>query len=344
MTVVNDGPSALYRFGLLLVLSLLAACGTLERGGSGGGYYQDDGPPRRGEGPDPRSVPDAVPRVEPPSAGGNRPYQALGRSYRPMASARGYREKGEASWYGRKYHGRRTSNGEVYDMFAMSAAHPTLPLPTYVRVTSLNNGRSVVVRVNDRGPFLGGRIIDLSWMAAEKLGIAGSGTGRVEVAAIDPQRWNDERGAPVRIARGDSVEPVEPIARIGSTTAPAAEPGRATEVVGRILPAAAAAEPALRDDGQESATATRVESRYVQAGSFAMRTNAENLRSRLIGAGFDPVSLSSVDGGDRVMFRVRVGPLADEREIESRRRAVERVTGVRAIVVGDRSLCPALGC
>ncbi len=165
--------------GLLAAL-VLAACATRD-----GGYYQDDGPPRKLS-VDPDTVADAVPRAEPPSATGNNPYRALGRMYYPVASAQGYRERGVASWYGRKFHGRRTSSGEPYDMFAMTAAHRTLPLPTYVRVRNVANGRTVVVRVNDRGPFSKERIIDLSYVAAHKLDIVANGTGMVEVEAITP--------------------------------------------------------------------------------------------------------------------------------------------------------------
>lgn len=148
-----------------------------------GAYFEDDGPPAYA-GPDPSSVPDAVPRIEPLSKIGNASYRVNGVRYVPMKSARGYKENGTASWYGRKFHGRRTSSGETYDMYAMTAAHKTLPLPTYVQVKNLDNGVNVVLRVNDRGPFLGGRLIDLSYMAARKLGMAASGTARVEVTAV----------------------------------------------------------------------------------------------------------------------------------------------------------------
>lgn len=150
---------------------------------SRGGYYKDDGPPERHP-VDIRSIPDAVPRVEPLSRTGNSPYEALGKRYVPVASSDGYRKRGTASWYGKKFHGKRTSSGEKYDMYKMTAAHRTLPLPSYVRVTNLDNDKSVVVRVNDRGPFLHNRLIDLSYAAAYKLGIIGNGTGRVEVQAI----------------------------------------------------------------------------------------------------------------------------------------------------------------
>ncbi len=135
------------------------------------------------------AVHDAVPRVEPRSRYGNpESYEVYGRRYYIMTSSDGYRERGIASWYGTKFHGRRTSSGEPYDLYKMTAAHKTLPLPTYARVTNLRNGRSVIVRINDRGPFHDNRIIDLSYAAAARLGILEYGTGLVEVEAIDPSR------------------------------------------------------------------------------------------------------------------------------------------------------------
>ena len=134
-------------------------------------YYKDDGPPRIRP-TDLDAIPDAVPRPEPLHRFANRPYIVLGRDYVPATSLGPTSERGIASWYGRKFHGQKTSIGEIYDMYAMTAAHPTLPLPSYARVTSVATGKSVVVRVNDRGPFLHGRIIDLSYAAAHRLGIA----------------------------------------------------------------------------------------------------------------------------------------------------------------------------
>ena len=162
----------------------LAACGGNQRTRSSGGYHGGDGPPLQAR--DFGEIPDAVPRREPRSRYGNNPYQVLGKRYIPMKLARGFRQKGVASWYGKKFHGQRTSSGEIYDMFKMTAAHPTLPLPTYVRVTNLDTKKWIIVKVNDRGPFLHGRIIDLSYAAAHKLGIAGKGTGRVHIKAIVP--------------------------------------------------------------------------------------------------------------------------------------------------------------
>ena len=164
---------------LVVVTALLASCSSVPRGG----YYQDDGPHRRPE-VDVTKVPDAVPRNEPQNERNNRPYTVFGVSYHPLKTSRGYRERGVASWYGKKFHGQRTANGETYDMYAMSAAHKTLPLPSYLRVRNLNNGKSVVVRVNDRGPFRENRIVDLSYAAAAKLGILGTGTGIVEIEGL----------------------------------------------------------------------------------------------------------------------------------------------------------------
>jgi rare lipoprotein A len=150
-----------------------------------GGYYKDDGP---GEKPPPNlaDIPDAVPKAEPAHRYANRPYQVFGKDYTPMASAQPYRERGTASWYGKKFHGQKTSSGEIYDMYAMSAAHRTLPIPSYARVTNVANGKSVVVRINDRGPFHSDRIIDLSYAAAYKLGYIQAGSATVEVESVQP--------------------------------------------------------------------------------------------------------------------------------------------------------------
>jgi rare lipoprotein A len=152
-----------------------------------GGYYKDDGP---GDHPPPNldSVPDAVPKHEPLHPYANRVYVALGQTYTPETELKPFVQEGTASWYGRRFNGGRTSSGEAYDMYAMTAAHPTLPIPSYARVTALDAGKSVIVRINDRGPFHSSRIIDLSYTAAHKLGITGRGQGRVRVESIDPDK------------------------------------------------------------------------------------------------------------------------------------------------------------
>ncbi len=200
---------------IVLVAVLLAGCGTVatrapEAGARPGGYYKDDGP-----GPNPPAnidaIADAEPRVEPLHRFANNPYTAFGRQYVPFTELRAHRERGRASWYGRRYHGQRTSGGEPYDMYAMTAAHPLLPIPSYARVTNLANGRSVVVRINDRGPFISGRIIDLSYAAAWKLGYVASGSAPVEVEAITPgeiQLAAREASAPLDGAEASRPIPV----------------------------------------------------------------------------------------------------------------------------------------
>lgn len=190
----------------ILILSVaaiglaLSGCGSAPSSSSkpvpvktakGGGYYLDDGP----EANPPANldaVPDAVPRYEPLHRFANRTYVALGNTYTPQTTLRDYNEEGLASWYGRRFHGKKTASGELYDMYAMTAAHPTLPIPSYARVTALGNGKSVVVRINDRGPFHSKRVIDLSYTAAYKLGFLGQGSARVRVESLDPAAYDTQ--------------------------------------------------------------------------------------------------------------------------------------------------------
>lgn len=160
---------------------ILAGCSSSSK--RGGGYYKDDGPGRNIPA-NIEAIPDAVPRIETHSNAARRPYSIFGKTYRPLTAEQAFRQEGRASWYGRKFHGKKTASGEVYDMYAMTAAHPTLPIPSYARVTRVKTGRSVIVRVNDRGPFHSSRIIDLSYVAAAKLGLIEPGSGHVIVEAI----------------------------------------------------------------------------------------------------------------------------------------------------------------
>ena len=173
----------------LLLAFLLAGCAAApevtQAPVAKGGYYKDDGPEANPP-PNLAEVPDAQPKAEPLHRWANRPYKVFGKDYVPLAQHRPFQQRGFASWYGKRFHGKPTASGEPYDMYAMTAAHPTLPIPSYVRVTHLRNKRSVVVRVNDRGPFHPGRIIDLSYAAAFKLGFIQAGSAQVEVEAILP--------------------------------------------------------------------------------------------------------------------------------------------------------------
>lgn len=218
---------------------------------------------------------DARPRYEEPRRAGNKsPYQVWGKKYHVLDTNNGYVQRGTASWYGEKFHGHKTSNGEVFDMYEMSAAHKSLRIPGYARVTNLDNGRSVVVRVNDRGPFHGDRLIDLSYAAAKKLGYQGRGTARVEVAAIT-------------------------VNRDGSMT-----------LAGRNFPDASAPLDAerLTDPGTGS------EALFVQLGSFSQRNPAEALLDKARRAVANPMRVRAVETASGRFHRVQVGPFRDEDE------------------------------
>ena len=231
-------------------------------------------------------IPEPVPKAEPRSRYGNKAsYSVLGRTYRVLPDARGYVERGLASWYGNKFHGYLTSSFEPYDMYAFTAAHKTLPLPSYARVTNLDNGRSVVVRINDRGPFHDDRIIDLSYAAAVRIGVWPKGTARVEVRALVP-------GEP---------EPLP--ARTQTAAAQHATPAVPAQVPSAASPRTAV--PPARDAG----AGARI---YVQLGAFGERVNAERALAAAERAGIDHVGIESVAVAGHTVHRVRVGPLADE--------------------------------
>ncbi|MCX7163907.1 MAG: septal ring lytic transglycosylase RlpA family protein [Betaproteobacteria bacterium] len=237
-----------------------------------GGFYKDDGP---GDKPpeDIAAIPDAVPRLEPLHRFANNPYSVLGRDYVPLRDGKAYKARGIASWYGRKFHGQKTSSGEPYDMYGMTAAHPTLPIPSYVRVSNPANGKAVVVRVNDRGPFHSGRLIDLSWTAAWKLGYIGEGSTIVEVESLLPGQT--PAASPVAAAVED------PIAQMA-----AAEP-----------------EPVLPQ-------VEDARGHFLQLGAFGNRDNAEALRARLtreLGNLGEKLVIQSAGK----LFRVQLGPWPD---------------------------------
>jgi rare lipoprotein A len=191
-------------FFIFILISMLTGCASAPSfknesvttpSKKGGGYYLDDGP---GDHPPENidAIPDATPRVEPFNARANQPYIALDNKYTPMTSFYPYKERGIASWYGKRYHGKKTSIGEYYDMYSMTGAHTILPIPCYVRVTNTENGKSVIVRINDRGPFKKDRLIDLSFAAAYKLRLSDKGSGPVEVELIDPRQFNALKKTP----------------------------------------------------------------------------------------------------------------------------------------------------
>ena len=256
----------------------------------GGGYYKDDGP--GDEIPDNLDdIPDAQPRVEPLHRFANRPYNVLGKSYVPDTSLKSFRQRGIASWYGKKFHGQKTSIGEPYDMFSMTAAHPTLAIPSYVRVSNPANGKSVVVRVTDRGPFHADRIIDLSYAAAYRLGYINNGSSLVEVESIVP-------GDPTMLAYAQVKPP---------TTS-----GR-DEI--EALAARLTAEPTLPANRATAPTTNPPAGVYLQLGAFSSNDNAESLRVHL-SRDLDWLNEGILVVPSGNLYRVQVGPYASRNDAE----------------------------
>jgi rare lipoprotein A len=243
------------------------------------------------------------------SARGNPPfYDVLGKRYHVLDSSEGYRARGVASWYGRDFHGLATSSGEIYDMHAMTAAHTTLPLPSWVEVTNLENGKRIVVKVNDRGPFVANRIIDLSYAAAQELDMVRDGTVRVEVRAL---------AVGPRAVVAASAPPAA--AAPPSAPAPASAGGVSLVSAGALIGASTSAA-ALSSPGR-AATQT---SMYVQVGAFGVLANAEGLAARLRAAGFGNARVATSEETGRTLHRVRVGPVASSSEFDAVRAQLAR--------------------
>lgn len=330
-------------FILPIILSmLLSACGgatvkpeparqpSPPPTGKPGGYYLDDGP---GDNPPVAidSIPDATPRTEVPLERANRPYKALGKSYTPMVKFSPYKQRGIASWYGRRYHGQKTSSGEVYDMYSMTAAHTTLPIPSYVRVTNPANGRSVIVRVNDRGPFHNDRLIDLSYAAAYKLRLVENGSGPVEVEAIDPGNFknaekNTEPLSTPKVPEPEAVTETKPLHD---------EPPEIA--VAEILPSAppapvTVAPPATR---QTDPVRKQTSGNYVQLGVFKQKDNADKLVERVRQNNLaGNASIESMYNSGH--YRVRIGPYANRTEAEQAIVAIKQKLGIPAVIVQQK--------
>lgn len=247
--------------------------------------------------PDVDLIPEPEVRAEPRSRYGNRsPYKVLGKTYRVLDSAEGYDETGIASYYGKKFHGRRTSNLEVYDMYAFTAAHKTLPLPSYARVTNLANGKSVVVRVNDRGPFHDGRIIDLSYAAAVKIGLDRAGTARVEVVGLSPGENAHQHYDAVATAAP------QPAPASGMDTLVEALPLDAPPPQAALVASGPSPAPVVADAPPAAGI-------VLQVASFSSRENAERALATLGGAGIANSRVVDGDSNGQRVWRVRVGPL-----------------------------------
>lgn len=299
----------------------------LPAAGSGrGGYYQDDGP---GANPPPglRDVPDAIVRYEPYARFANKPYSVFGQTYTPLVNDEPFIQRGVASWYGVKFHGQRTSSGEAYDMYKMTAAHPTLPIPSYARVTSLASGNAVIVRINDRGPFHSDRIIDVSYTAALKLGLLGKGSHEVRLERLFPDdgpRMSIVRRNAASIAQSQPAPP--DIAALmledrfqmdgASPMQPALQPAQAVQPV-QLAQAAAPASAAQAGF-------------YLQLGAYARAGKAEEVGEMLkksgIGQAFEVVAAGSVN-------RLYSGPYASREQAQEAARALPSALGLKPLVV-----------
>jgi rare lipoprotein A len=312
----------LYCLWVVILLCMLSACGgkravkptvadsdspsatTSAPKANTGKYYLDDGPGENA----PANIdliPDATLKTEAPLLRANKPYTALGQQFVPMTGYSPYQKQGIASWYGKRYHGRKTSSGEVYDMYGMSAAHPTLPLPSYARVTNPANGRSVIVRINDRGPFKHNRLIDLSYAAAYKLRLVGQGSGLVKVEAIDtsPQAM-----------QGLQKNVVTPTETNLSTRAV-----DSTTTTSNTLPAS------------PTSVTAQVQQYYVQAGAFRSETNGNLLQKKIQSLELaENVGLANVYNNG--LYRVRLGPYASKAEADTSAVNIRKRLNTPAIV------------
>ncbi len=270
-----------------------------------GGYYLDDGP---GDNPPKNmaSIPNAVPKKEPLHSRTNRPYKALGETYRPMASYQPYKKTGVASWYGKRFHGKKTSNGEIYDMYGMTAAHTILPLPSYAKVTNPANGRSVIVRVNDRGPFKHSRIIDLSYAAAHKLGYVNKGSTLVEVEAIDPNKADS-----YAVSNIDTQVETVPV------------------TMAETAMTATSAEKTITASSDDIAM---ISGFFVQAGAFKSETNADSLINKL-----QALEIDENSGINKVynngLHRLKIGPFETKLGADKTAADIRRQLNVPAITI-----------
>lgn len=278
----------------------------------GGGFYKDDGP--ADDIPDGlEEIPDAEPRWEPLHKPATKPYVVLGKEYVPNNALKPYKVRGIASWYGKKFHGQKTSIGEPYNMFAMTAAHPTLALPSYVRVTSVQSGKSVIVRLTDRGPFHADRVIDLSYTAAYKLGLINGGSGQVEVEAIlpgEPSGTTYAQITPPRPAKADNDE----IEQLSRQMALEERPVQAAPIAGT---------------GNDSSMAKGI---FLQLGAFSSADNAENLKNHLVRELDWLTETMRVNAGGGI-HRVHLGPYASRDDADRVAERIRAALGYRPTVV-----------
>lgn len=258
---------------IIFLMVLLSSCYKTTKKDGAPNFYVDE-----------TKVPNAVPKVEPLARAGNKPYTVFGKRYYPMQSSRNYEAVGVASWYGTQFHSRDTSSGERYDMLGMTAAHKTLPLPTYVEVTNLKNNRKVIVKVNDHGPFEGNRLIDLSYVAAKKLGMLGHGTALVKIRAINPSNYHNPNLTYIA-----SNKPTKTNTKLASTSSYKSswQPSKSKSI------------------------AKQTQLVYLQVGAFRHKSHAEKLKQHLATTLHMPVKISNPSAKGSKLYRVKIGPIKD---------------------------------
>lgn len=301
----------------------------LPKAGSGrGGYYQDDGP---GDNPPEGllDVPDAEPRIEPYRPANSRSYTVLGKTYTPETEDKPFKQRGIGSWYGKKFHGQKTASGELYDMYKMTAAHPTLPIPSYARVTNLSNGKQVIVRINDRGPFHSNRIIDLSYTAALKLGYLGSGSSELEVERLLPDEIG--RMSSSKKEQTSRTEQSIPTPDVLAAAAAVEAPASASAVpvaiqVNNEVTAVQQTSAAL-----PTSTVTMAPGFYLQLGSYTQLANADAARNRLQQGRVTLPPVEVVEYG--MFYRLLSGPFATRDEAATAAAQLQEGGGTKPLVV-----------
>ncbi|GGB98396.1 lipoprotein [Oxalicibacterium flavum] len=307
----------------------------LPAAGSGrGGYYLDDGPGDNiPEGL--MEVADAEPRIEPYSKRGNSPYVVFGKRYVPFTDDRPYKVRGHGSWYGKKFHGQKTSSGERYDMYKMTAAHPTLPIPSYARVTNVSNGRQVIVRVNDRGPFRSGRVIDLSYTAALRLGYISHGSTELEVERLLPadiERILAEKRSRTAVAGVEAgSDSLVPSVQSSTLAAPVLQPVSAAPQADAMQRAAPVTAPAPALSTQPAAPQAAA-GYYLQFGAYSQSANAEAARARLSQSTAHLLASLHVESVDN-LYRIYSGPFATRDDAATIAGQVEQSSGIKPFIV-----------
>jgi len=314
---------------VILCITLLVACGgkpmqkqnspapSTQATVTKGGYYLDDGPGDNAPA-DIDLIPSATLKTEKPLTRANRPYSALGQKYTPMTSYAPYVKQGMASWYGKRYHGQKTSSGEIYDMYAMTGAHTTLPIPSYVKVTNPENGKSVVVRINDRGPFKHERLIDLSYAAAYQLRLIAQGSGLVKVEAIDTSAE-----AMRNTISNRNIE----VANNAVTSSLSAEKSPAITL-----------ETANSNGADQVVANNRLDAKsasyYVQVGAFKNEGNGELLQKKIMGLdiGGNAAVANVYNNG---LYRVKIGPFDTRKEADATAGKVRKQLNISAIVTNQ---------